>query len=128
MQSCRRGDCSAPSSARPSYRPSCDTRTSLFEFGRAACRDRHVAHERAVAEFTHGSWKGRSVGQVEANARPAALLADVVQKQAFVLAYIDGFMVLGFSVIGVLLLMLLLRTPPAQPGPAAEQSLHLPMR
>ena len=72
--------------------------------------------------------KGRSVGQVEANARAAALLADAVQKQAFVLAYIDGFMVLGFSVIGVLLLMLLLRTPPAQPGPAAEQSLHLPMR
>jgi DHA2 family multidrug resistance protein len=72
--------------------------------------------------------KGRSVGQVEANARAAALLADAVQKQAYVLAYIDGFMVLGFSVIGVLLLMLLLRTPPAQPGPAAEPSLHLPTR
>jgi hypothetical protein len=29
-----------------------------------------------------------------------------------VLAYIDGFMVLGFAVIGALLLMLLLRDPP----------------
>jgi len=41
-----------------------------------------------------------------------------VQGQAYVLAYIDGFMVLGFAVIGVLLLMLLLRAPPAVPGPA----------
>jgi hypothetical protein len=30
-----------------------------------------------------------------------------------VLAYIDGFMVLGFAVIGMLLLMLFLRNPPA---------------
>ena len=34
----------------------------------------------------------------------------LVQGQAYVLAYIDGFMVLGFVVIGTLLLMLLLRT------------------
>jgi hypothetical protein len=31
------------------------------------------------------------------------------------LAYIDGFMVLGFASIGVLLLMLLLREPPGLP-------------
>ena len=54
---------------------------------------------------------GRSVGEVEANARATALLAGSVQKQAYVLAYIDGFMVIGFATIGVLLLMLLLRTP-----------------
>jgi MFS transporter, DHA2 family, multidrug resistance protein len=47
----------------------------------------------------------------------AALLARSVQDQAYVLAYIDGFMVLGFAVIGALLLMLLLRSPPAQPRP-----------
>jgi hypothetical protein len=35
-----------------------------------------------------------------------------VQNQANVLAYIDGFMIIGFAVIGALLLMLLLRTPP----------------
>jgi MFS transporter, DHA2 family, multidrug resistance protein len=56
---------------------------------------------------------GRSVGAPEAAARATALLARAVQNQAYVLAYIDAFMVLGFAVIGALLLMLLLRDPPA---------------
>ena len=56
---------------------------------------------------------GRSVGDPEAAARATALLARAVQNQAYVLAYIDAFMVLGFAVIGALLLMLLLRDPPA---------------
>src|SRR5262249_26002414 len=51
----------------------------------------------------------RSVGGPEANARATALLARAVQNQAYVLAYIDGFMVLGFAVIVVLVLMLFLR-------------------
>jgi MFS transporter, DHA2 family, multidrug resistance protein len=55
----------------------------------------------------------RSVGPAEANARATALLAHSVQIQSNVLAYIDGFMVVGFAVIGVLLMMLLLRDPPA---------------
>jgi hypothetical protein len=49
------------------------------------------------------------------NRRPprAPLLCwRAVQKQAYVLAYIDGFMVLGFAAIGVLLLML----PAARPA------------
>jgi MFS transporter, DHA2 family, multidrug resistance protein len=61
---------------------------------------------------------GRSVGQSEANARATALLARAVQDQANVLAYIDGFMIIGFAAIGALLLMLLLRAPPAQPKPS----------
>jgi DHA2 family multidrug resistance protein len=60
---------------------------------------------------------GRSVGEAEANARATALLARSVQNQAYVLSYIDGFMVLGFAVIGALLLMLFLRNPP-QANPA----------
>jgi MFS transporter, DHA2 family, multidrug resistance protein len=60
---------------------------------------------------------GRSVGQAEASARATALLAHSVQNQANVLAYIDGFMVLGYAVIGVLLLMLLLRAPPVRANP-----------
>jgi hypothetical protein len=32
-----------------------------------------------------------------------------------VLAYIDGFMIIGFAVIGILLLMLLLRAPAGEP-------------
>jgi MFS transporter, DHA2 family, multidrug resistance protein len=55
----------------------------------------------------------RSIGAPEASARATALLARAVQNQAYVLAYIDGFMVLGFAVIAALLLMLLLRDPPA---------------
>ncbi|MBV9518361.1 MAG: hypothetical protein JO068_09590 [Hyphomicrobiales bacterium] len=50
--------------------------------------------------------KGRSIEQVDANARATVLLANAVRNQAYVLAFIDGFMVLGFAVIGVLLLML----------------------
>jgi MFS transporter, DHA2 family, multidrug resistance protein len=64
---------------------------------------------------------GRSVGDPEAAARATALLARAVQNQAYVLAYIDGFMVLGFAVIGALLLMLLLRDPPADLGRSAAR-------
>ena len=62
----------------------------------------------------------RSVGPAEANARATALLARSVAAQANVLAYIDGFMVIGFASIGVLLLMLLLRQPPGLPNLAAR--------
>jgi DHA2 family multidrug resistance protein len=72
--------------------------------------------DQRMQDYAHAV-TGRSVGQAEANARATALLARSVQGQAYVLAYIDGVMVLGFAVIGALLLMLLLRTPPAQPKP-----------
>lgn len=72
--------------------------------GSALTDARLQSYARAVA--------GRSVGEAEANARATALLARSVQNQAYVLSYIDGFMVLGFAVIGALLLMLLLRNPP----------------
>ena len=61
-----------------------------------------------------------SVGEAEASARATALLARAVQGQANVLAYIDGFMILGCAVIDALLLMLLLRTPPAKPPERAK--------
>jgi DHA2 family multidrug resistance protein len=65
---------------------------------------------------------GRSVGDPQASERATALLAHAVQNQAYVLAYIDGFMVLGFAVIGALLLMLLLRDPPTHlQQPAARK-------
>jgi MFS transporter, DHA2 family, multidrug resistance protein len=65
---------------------------------------------------------GRSSGDPEASARATALLARTVQNQAYVLAYIDGFMVLGFAVIGALLLMLLLRDPPGHLEQPAARS------
>jgi DHA2 family multidrug resistance protein len=58
---------------------------------------------------------GRSNGTAQASARAAALLAHTVQNQASVLSYIDGFMLLGFATVGALLLMLILKDPPAQP-------------
>jgi DHA2 family multidrug resistance protein len=57
---------------------------------------------------------GRSVGQVEAGTHATALLAGAVQRQAYVVAFIDTFIVIGFGMIGALLLMLRLRAPPAQ--------------
>jgi DHA2 family multidrug resistance protein len=68
--------------------------------------DRLQGYARAVA--------GRSVGPPDADARATSLLAHSVQNQANVLAYIDGFMIIGFAVIGMLLLMLLLRSPAPQ--------------
>jgi MFS transporter, DHA2 family, multidrug resistance protein len=65
---------------------------------------------------------GRSVGYPAAHARATALLARAVRNQSYVLAFIDGFMILGFAVIAGVLLMLLLRTPPAQSKPPESAS------
>jgi DHA2 family multidrug resistance protein len=71
-----------------------------------------------------GAVAARSVGQPQANARGASLLAHAVQVQADVLAYIDGFMVIGFAAIAVLLLMLFLRNPPVLARPPAASMLN----
>jgi DHA2 family multidrug resistance protein len=76
--------------------------------------DRLQGYARAVA--------GRAVGPPDADARATALLAHSVQNQANVLAYIDGFMIIGFAVIGTLLLMLLLRSPAPQEEGGGEAS------
>lgn len=55
---------------------------------------------------------GRSIGAPEAAGRSVALLATAVRREAYVLAFVDGFMVIGFGVIVSLLFMLLLRAPP----------------
>ncbi len=74
--------------------------------------------DQRLQDLTHAVME-RSVGQAEATARATALLARAVQGQAYVLSYIDGFMVVGFGVIGVLVVMLLLREPPqSNPNPA----------
>jgi DHA2 family multidrug resistance protein len=62
-----------------------------------------------------GALAARSVGGAQANARATALLGHSVQTQASVLAYADGFNLLGFAVVGALLMMLLLRNPPTRP-------------
>jgi MFS transporter, DHA2 family, multidrug resistance protein len=69
-----------------------------------------------LQDYAHAV-NGRSIGAPAADARAAALLAAAVRKQAYVLAYNDGFMIVGFTVIAGLLLMLLLRAPPVRPNP-----------
>lgn len=54
----------------------------------------------------------RSVGQPEAAERAAALLSNTVRSQAYVLAYIDAFVVIGWFIIGGLTLVALLRPAP----------------
>jgi DHA2 family multidrug resistance protein len=68
--------------------------------------------DQRLQDYAHAV-AARSVGQTGANGRATALLAHAVQNQAYVLAFIDAFMILGYAVIGALLLILLLRKPPA---------------
>ena len=56
----------------------------------------------------------RSVGEGEAADRAAALLAATVRTQSYVLACIDAFVVIGWFVIGGLLLIALLRPAPGR--------------
>jgi DHA2 family multidrug resistance protein len=58
---------------------------------------------------------GGSNGAAEASSRAAALLARTVQQQAYVLAFVDGFVLIGAVVIACLSLLLLLRPAP-RPG------------
>jgi len=48
--------------------------------------------------------------------------ASAFSLRCCLLAFVDGFMILGFSVIAGLLLMLLLRSPPAQSKPPESAS------
>jgi DHA2 family multidrug resistance protein len=70
-----------------------------------------LATTQRLQDYAHAV-NGRSVGAPEAAGRATALLAHAVQIQSSVLAYIDGFMIIGFASMVVLLLMLVLRNPP----------------
>jgi MFS transporter, DHA2 family, multidrug resistance protein len=59
------------------------------------------------------SMANRSTGPAETHARATGLLARTVQTQANVLSYVDGFTVIGLSTIACLILIALLRSPPA---------------
>ena len=56
---------------------------------------------------------GRSGGLAQASARGASLLATAVRDQASVLSYRDGFTVVAWTAIGMLVLTALLRPSPA---------------
>jgi DHA2 family multidrug resistance protein len=73
--------------------------------------------DQRLLDYSHAVF-GRSIGLAQANARGVGLLAEAVARQAYVLAFVDAFMVLGFAVMVVLALMLFLRTPPDPANPA----------
>ncbi|WP_207459286.1 MFS transporter [Azospirillum sp. SYSU D00513] len=54
----------------------------------------------------------RSADHAQAAERATALLGGTVRQQAYVLAYIDGFVVIGWVIIGGLVLIALLRPAP----------------
>jgi DHA2 family multidrug resistance protein len=61
-------------------------------------------------------WTGESEGNAgEPAAQGTAVLASIVRREAYVLAYIDAFWLIAWvSVLGILL-VLLLRPPPPNP-------------
>jgi len=61
----------------------------------------------------------RSLGGPQEAARAAALLAAAARRQSYVLAYVDGFLVLAIAVVVGLLMMLALKDPPEAPAPGA---------
>ncbi|HEX2889586.1 DHA2 family efflux MFS transporter permease subunit [Vineibacter terrae] len=63
---------------------------------------------------------GRSIGDEQATLRGYALLARVIQREAFVLAYADAFAVIGAVLLVVLLLYVLARP--------VDVSVHVPNR
>lgn len=67
--------------------------------------DRTAQYEAAVRSYVGGS--------VDATKRAMLLLAQAVQTQSYVLAYIDGFVVIGFGTLICLALILFLRHAPA---------------
>lgn len=66
--------------------------------------DRLAAYANAIA--------ARSDGVAGASARAASLLVQAIRNQANVLSYRDGFIVVAFAVIVMLLLTALLRPAP----------------
>jgi len=60
-----------------------------------------------------GLVRSSSAGTVDAAKRAVLLLARAVQAQPYVLAYIDGFVVIGFGTIICLGIILFLRHAPA---------------
>jgi DHA2 family multidrug resistance protein len=61
-----------------------------------------------------GALASRSADPGVTSARAVGLLAAAVQREANVLSYVDGFALIGFTVVGSLLLMLLLSPAPSQ--------------
>jgi hypothetical protein len=86
-----------------------DARADLLQFNRAALTVVSNLTEERLRDYAN-VLASRSIGTAEASARATALLAREVRRQAYVLSFIDGFMVLGYPVFVALLLILFYAT------------------
>jgi len=71
------------------------------------CGAARLAPGTKLCYFLVNPWEDSHLFRLKRDTRAIALLARAVQNRVYVLAYIDGFIVLDFTVIGALVLMLL---------------------
>jgi len=72
------------------------------------------AADRAIAAFS-APFTARAVGLGDPSGQAAGVIAQLVQREAYVLAYIDGFWVVAWVLAAALPLLLMLRPPPPNP-------------
>jgi len=70
--------------------------------------------ERAIAAFAT-PFAARATGLGDPTGQGIGMLGQLVQREAYVLAYIDGFWTIAWISAGALVLLLLLRPPPPNP-------------
>jgi DHA2 family multidrug resistance protein len=70
--------------------------------------------DRVVTQFS-GPFNDRPTGSGDVVGQGLRAIANLVQREAYVLAYIDGFWVVAWVLAAGLLLVLLLRSPPPNP-------------
>jgi MFS transporter, DHA2 family, multidrug resistance protein len=75
-----------------------------------------------VAGFT-GLFTARPTGIGEPASQGIAVAGTLIQREAYVLAYIDGFWLVAWSLVAAILLVLLLPTPP--PNPLTPPRIHV---
>jgi MFS transporter, DHA2 family, multidrug resistance protein len=72
------------------------------------------ATDRAITAFS-SPFADRAVGLGNATGQSISTIGSLVQREAYVLAYIDGFWIIAWVLAAALLLLLLLRPPPPNP-------------
>jgi DHA2 family multidrug resistance protein len=70
--------------------------------------------ERAIAQFS-SPFADRAIGGGDPTGQGLSMMARLIQREAYVLAYIDGFWVIAWVSVAALLLLLLLKPPPPNP-------------
>jgi DHA2 family multidrug resistance protein len=72
------------------------------------------ATDRAITAFS-SPFANRAVGLGNATNQSISTIGSLVQREAYVLSYIDGFWIIAWVLAAALLLLLLLRPPPPNP-------------